>query len=111
VTGEDRRLAALAAVFVPARAAETLGRLATPCAREAIALAARLAAAGRRERLDELSSALAPDDARAPSAWDPIASRERGRVAALVRAIAAGLPLPPEVSPALVRLCRERLAR
>jgi hypothetical protein len=110
VTEEDRRLAALAATFVP-RPAETLERLATPGALQAIELAARLAAAGRRERLDALAAALAPRHARVRSACDRIASRERGPVAALVRSVAAGLPPPRDVSPALIRLCRERLGR
>jgi hypothetical protein len=111
VTEEDRRLATLVALFAPARAAEMLARLGTPGTRDASAHAARLVAAGRRERLEELSAVLCPDESTARPSSERIASLERGRVATIVRAVAAGVTPPGDVSPALVRLCRERLGR
>jgi hypothetical protein len=111
VTADDRRLAALAALFAPARAAALLGRRSSG-ADEVAALAGRLAAIDRRARLEEASLALAPqEESRAPEASEEIALRERRRVAGVLRSLATGVAVPPEVSPALVRLCRERLGR
>jgi len=107
VTGGVRRLCALAALFAPERAGALVGRLAgaTPDgAREA----GRLVASARRERLRALAEALTlalpgPDA-------EALAASERPAVAAVLRAVAAGLPAGV-ASPALVRLCRERLGR
>jgi hypothetical protein len=111
VTEADRALAALAAVFAPARARELLARLAAPGGGEPAALAAGLAAAPRAERLARLSAALAPGDASARADDEAVAAAERRPVAACVRLVAAGAPPPPGASPVLVRLCRERLRR
>jgi len=106
----DRRLATLAAVFAPERAAALLERLGTPGAGEASAHAARLAAAPRPERLQALSRALAADSAVRARA-EAAARLERTRVASLIRALASGTAALDAPSPFVLRLCRERLGR
>ncbi len=108
MNARDRRLAALAAVFAPARAAQLLARLGTPGSDETAAIAAELAACPRRERLAALAAALGPES-RPP---EPLAHQaERPRVAALLRELELnGNPPGPPAAPALLRLCRERLA-
>lgn len=104
---EDRRVAALAALFARDRASALAARLPAAIAAEAVHEAARLAAAPRRERLDALGAAVAPppDAGRNGTA----ARLERPAIARVLRAIADGIP--ETRSPLLVRLCRERLGR
>jgi hypothetical protein len=105
VTEADRVLAALAAALAPAAAPALLARLAAPGAPGAAGLARRLAGRGRGERLAALASALAAAAEAVPPGG---ATGERPRVAALLVALRAGAA-PTCRSPALVRLCRERL--
>jgi hypothetical protein len=116
VTPADRRLAALAAIFVPQHGARVLARISGPGAAVASAAAERLAGATRGERLAFLADALTrevPAGARHEAAR--LVSRERPAVAAVALAL-----LPPELRagsrppllprappPLLVRLCRE----
>jgi hypothetical protein len=113
VTDQDGRLAALAALFAPAFASNLLLRLGTPGAREASAGAQRLVAAPRRERLQALSAALAPDERALAASSEAAASVERRAVAAVVRAVGAGEvdAGAARVCPLLLRLCRERIGR
>lgn len=110
MTDADLRVATLAALFAPASAAALLGRLGGPGAACAVDHAARLALAPRRVRLDALAAALFADAPAARAAAEATSRLERPRVAALLRALASGAPTP-EVAPALLRLCRERLGR
>lgn len=110
MTSHERRLAALAAVFAPGRAEALLRRSAGPASAEAIAFAVGLAAAPRRERLEALARALAPDGAGVRAQAHRVAQLERPRVAALLRALGEG-ESPGEALPLLVRLCRERIGR
>jgi hypothetical protein len=109
---DDLRVATLAALLAPARAPGLLARLGTPGARDASAHAQRLLAAPRPERLQALSAALAPGR-EARGRTEALASLERERVAALLRALGAdgAHPGPAPGSPLLLRLCRERLGR
>lgn len=75
MTPARRRLVALAAALVPARAAALLGRLGDADAAEAGALAAALAQAPRRARLSALVAALPPLPAR--RAGHPLLARLR----------------------------------
>ena len=109
MTARERTLAALAAAFAPDRARALVSRVAEPHAAELSAHGARLAARDRRERVAELSAALAALEL-AGAARTPIA-RERGSVSGVLGAVHAGGALPPGVRPAMVRLCRERLVR
>jgi hypothetical protein len=109
VTARERTLAALAAAFAPDRARALVSRVAEPHAAELSAHGARLAARDRRERVAELSAALAALEL-AGADPAPIA-RERGAVSGVLGAVHAGGALPPGVRPAMVRLCRERLVR
>jgi hypothetical protein len=115
VTERDRLLATLTALFVPERAAAMLAHLAAPGALEASAHAASVATLPRRERLQALSAALSaalsPDVAAATARADAVASSERSRIGAIVRAVAAGSFAPGAVSPIVLRLVRERLGR
>ncbi len=111
MTEADRRVATLAAVLAPERAAAILARLRTPEAAEASAHAVRLAAAPRRERLQALSRALAPDPAALRARADAAARAERSRVASLMRALAAGTAGTDGPSAIILRLCREKLGR
>jgi hypothetical protein len=109
MTPRERTLAALAALFAPARAAALAARIGSPAARDVAAHAARLAAAPRRERLSSLAAALATDQvAGARSRIDP-ASLERPAVACTMADIRSGGDAP-RASAALVRLCREQMA-
>jgi hypothetical protein len=104
------RLATLAALFAPGSASSLLARLDRASASAALAHAVRLAAAPRAERLAALAAALANDgDFRARAA--AAASRERPALAARLRRLGEGLPPEEIASPALRRLCRERLGR
>jgi hypothetical protein len=107
VTSRER-VATLAALFAPDRAAAILGRLSAADAPEAVARAAALATAPRRERLLALSAALAREGEDAPAHHTAAAALERPRVAAVLRRVAAGGDV---ASPLLRRLCRERLGR
>lgn len=76
-------LAALAAAFLPSRAAAILARHPDPAlAREA----ARIATLARQERLAALAEALEARPRLAPGARERAAAHERPRVAACVRA-------------------------
>lgn len=110
MTPRTRRVAALAAVFAPSRAGALLRRVAEPDAADAIAGAAAVVRAARRERLRALAGALASDPAEDRARAEVAAAAERPRTAALVRALARGEP-SPAASPALVRLCREAIGR
>ena len=118
MTPETRKLAALVAVFLPARAASLLRWLATADAEEASAWANRLAKAPRAERLVALAESVARPRAVAESVVEAWITRERPRVAGAIRSL-----LPPDlrkaaarpaqgrpVSPLLARLCAERVA-
>jgi hypothetical protein len=104
--GADARLAALAALFAPHHAAALLARAAGAPGGEA----ARLAAAPRRDRLAALASSTATDPATARARAEAAAAVERPRIAGLLRVVAAG-GNAPAVAAALLRLCRERIAR
>lgn len=106
----DLRVATLAALFAPAAAPRLLGRVAGAEHAAAIRQASQLAGAPRRERLDALAAVLSPDPVATRDAAEAAARRERPRVAALLRALAEGVPTP-ELPPALLRLCRERIGR
>ena len=110
MTARVRPVAALAAVFAPARAGALLARLAEPDAADALDGAAGLAAAPRRERLRALAGALASDPAERRTHAEAAAAAEQPRIAALLRALAAGGPTEG-ASPALLRLCREAIDR
>ena len=109
MTAADRRLVALAAVFVPSRARQVLSRLGAPGAGETVAAAGSLSAAGRQVRLRALSVAVPPDPGTGPAgAW---ADAERSRIARILHALAAGtIPPGPPPSPIVLRLCRARLS-
>jgi len=110
LTPGDRRLAALAALFAPGRAAALLARRGDPDAARGVEHAARLASASRRDRLSSLAAAIAAD-AEPAHAWAVgAASLERPRVGALLRALASGASVTGASAP-LVRLCRERMGR
>jgi hypothetical protein len=102
----DRRLAALAALFAPDRARALLARLDDSGGSALLAAAEALAHAPRRDRLAALGAAI-PAPAR-DDAWRDLLSRERGRVAVVLAAVAeqAGATQAPTV---LLRLCIERL--
>jgi type III secretion system YscQ/HrcQ family protein len=103
MTPGDRRLAALAAALAKGRAAELLARGAgQACAAEA----ARLSGLSRAERIGALAASLGGQ----PRTFAAVGrtSRERPRIAALVRAIASGAPPREGVSPLLARLAREQ---
>ena len=102
----DRLLAALAAAFAPDRAVALLARLGSADAGSARAHAERLAPASRVERLAAVAAALAAVHAVAPARTS--AAPERARVEGVLLALRRGL-VPAKVSPALVRICRERL--
>jgi hypothetical protein len=109
VTPPDRLLCALVATFAPERAAAVAGRLAPCAAPSAVAHAVWLAATPRRQRLAALSSALTAS--RGSSAGEPrdvAGSFERRAVASVLATVRGGGEAPLGVSPALVRLCRER---
>jgi predicted protein tyrosine phosphatase len=109
VTGADRRLAIVAAAVAGPRAATLLARLQGPGAAAAAALAGRLGAAPRAERLRALAEELAPDPREVRARADAAASLERAAVARLLAALPAGAEAGR--APALlVRLCRERVA-
>jgi hypothetical protein len=107
VNAGDQRVAILAALFAPQRSSALLARLGTG-SEDAIALATRLAAAPRPERLRALADALAADGPALPLPASAVASAERPRVAALIQAIADGREVV-RAAPVLVHLCRERL--
>ncbi|HEX9307005.1 MAG TPA: hypothetical protein VF894_05905 [Anaeromyxobacter sp.] len=109
MTEADRRLVALAAALAQDRAGPLLSRLATPGASDAVAHAQRLARSTRRERLQALAAALATDHRPARSLAEELAALERPRLARLLRSVAAGTPDAGGASPALLRLCRERI--
>ncbi|MGC3997848.1 MAG: hypothetical protein QM767_10300 [Anaeromyxobacter sp.] len=97
---EDRRLAALLAALLPARAAAVLARGPGAAAQEA----ARLAGLPRQDRLAALERALEREGAADPAAT---AALERPRMAAALAELARGGGA--ELPPVLVRLLRERL--
>lgn len=109
-TPADHRVAALAAVFAPERAAAFASRLAGPAAARVAAEAEELIRAGRRERLTALARALAPPTTGRVATESPTARPEAPRIAALLLALCAGEPTG-DAHPLLVRACRERLAR
>jgi hypothetical protein len=107
MTPADRLLACLAAAMAPQRATALLSRLGSAGAGPALAHGERLALAGRGDRLAALAAALASAHAAAPARQPPTA--ERAPVAGVLLALRSGLAPPVAVSPALARLCRERL--
>jgi hypothetical protein len=104
VTGADRRLAALAALFAPEDASALLAGLGEPFADDVARRVARLAEAPRQERLAALGAALASDGPDPAGA----AGGERPRVAAALRRVASGSATEAR---ALRRLVAERVAR
>lgn len=106
----DVTVATLAALFVPGTAGTLLARRAGGEAAAAVRHASQLAGAPRRVRLDALTAALSSSPSAPRAAAEAAARAERPRVAALLRALAEGVP-SPELHPALLRLCRERLGR
>ncbi len=110
MTASIRQVAALAAVFSPANAGALLARMAERDAAVALDGDAALSAAPRRDRLRALAGALASDPAECRARAEAAAAVERPRVAALMRALAAGGPADA-ASPALLRLCREAIGR
>lgn len=108
MTGPDRRLAVVAAALAGGRSAALLARLASPAQREVLALAARLAAVPRAERLRALAAELAPDPREVRARADAAASEERGPVARLLAALPGGSQ--GRGAAPLVRLCRERIS-
>jgi hypothetical protein len=107
---QGRRLAALVAVLAPKRAGALLSRLGGPAEPDVMQRALRLATLSRRERLQALAECVAPDAAAVRSATAAAASRERARVSAFMRALAAG-GTAPSAGQLLTRLCRERICR
>jgi hypothetical protein len=106
VTALERRVATLAAVFTPGRAAAMLTRL--DGAGAAAAHALQLSAMPRRERLEALSAALTRDRAEVRARADATASLERTLIAGVVRALADGRACEG-ASRLVLRLCRERI--
>lgn len=107
MTPGERLLASLAVAMAPDRAAPLLSRLGSAGARLVRAHAERLVPAPRGERLAALAAALAAAHA---AAARPPPPAERARVAEVLLALRSGHLPGPAVSPALARLCRERLA-
>jgi hypothetical protein len=110
LTLRERRLAALAAAFAGARAPALLSRVSGPRAVAGVEDAGRLAAGPRHERLAALSGAMSIEPGRDEATAEAAAALERPRVAALLRALGSGSPVP-QASPPLLRLCRERIGR
>jgi hypothetical protein len=110
MTEADRRLAALAAAVARERAAGLLARHGAPGAADAAAHARTLADAPRADRLRALAAALAGGGAAPAHHRAEAADQERPRVAAILAAVATGVP-GAGAAALLVRLCRERLAR
>lgn len=110
MTPGERRLASLAGLFAPDRAGALLGRVRGAGAAETIEHAERLAAAPRRERLQALAAAMTSDVRSARARAEDAAMLERPRIAALLRALAAG-ESSRSAAPVLVRICRERIGR
>ncbi|HEY7726513.1 MAG TPA: hypothetical protein VH880_14345 [Anaeromyxobacteraceae bacterium] len=109
MTGAER-LAALAALFAPDRAAELAARLEPPEGGPARTRVLELLAATRAARLEALASALAGPSAAARRALAAsLAAFERPRVARGLRAVAAGGG--GGLVPAFARLIEERLSR
>lgn len=106
----DRRLGALAALFAPGRARALAARASDPGALASLEDSARLATAPRRERLAALATAVSADPGASRACAEAAAALERPRVAAVLRALGSGTPAP-DVSPPLLRLCRERVGR
>jgi hypothetical protein len=106
----ERRLAALAALFTPGRAAVLLGRVRAAGASGTVAHAERLAAATRRERLQALAAAMTVETESARARAEDAAELERPRIAALLRGLEAGAT-SPAASAVLLRICRERIGR
>lgn len=104
----DRRLLALAAVFVPTRAAALLSRLATDeveGAREP-----KDFPAARRDRLEALSDQVAPRPAgEVAAALDAVIAAERARTARRAGSLCGGTP--DRAALALRRLVLEGLVR
>jgi hypothetical protein len=109
VSAADRLLASLAAAIAPQRAAALLARLGSADAGQARAHAERLVPATRAERLSAVAAALAA--VHAGTSRRPSPSGERTRIGNLLLTLGRGLVLADPVSPALVRICRERLGR
>jgi hypothetical protein len=103
VTPGDRRLVALAAALLPDRARALLGRAPASAAAEE---GGRLAALPGPERLAALAAALHVH--RAPARAALVTAAERATVGAHLAALARG-EVPSGVTPALLRLLRERL--
>lgn len=113
LSAEDRRLLALVAVFAPARATALLSRVETAGIGSLLERAAHAAAAPRRERLEALAASLEPAGPRlAPrESVETVATGERTRVAAQLRALAERRALGPAATTrTLQRLLDERLA-
>lgn len=109
MTDRERRLAVFAAAFAGPRAGPLLRRLVMPGAADAVALAERLAAAPRRDRLAALAAELAPDPRTLRERAAAAAAEERGAIARVFATLAAGTGLGRDAS-IIARLCRERVS-
>lgn len=108
MTAAERRLAATAACLAGARGASLLARGPATAAQ---AEASRLAGLPRGERLHALAAVLGWTSPEALGARArEVAGRERPRTAALISRLGQGGAPGPGISPALVRLVRERLS-
>lgn len=104
----DRRLLALAAVFTPRSASALLSRLEPLDAGRMSAAAAATATTSRRARLEALALQLPHVQGReVAAATEELAAPERPPTAAALRA-AVGGTVPRGVTPAFLRLVRER---
>ncbi|BDG08943.1 hypothetical protein [Anaeromyxobacter paludicola] len=103
----DRRLAALAAAFLPAPRA-ALSRLTPAAASPVREEAERLASAGRGHTLLALRRAFAPPAPPAAATVEAAAGRERGGLAALLGRAAHSAP--GAAAHPLARLCRDHLS-
>jgi hypothetical protein len=105
---EDRRVATLAALFAPDRAASLLARLAPPADVDAVSYAVRLAGVSRRDRIEALTVVLSVDATALRARADAAASTERARLATILKALGMG-GAAPRAAALVLRLCRERI--
>ena len=112
INPDDRKLLALVAVFVPGRAERLLSRLGLSGTEPLRAEGVRIATAPRRARLLALAESIAITGAPLAEFAEALASGERPRTAAALRgwsAVDRRGPLGDAISPALLRLLKERL--
>ncbi len=110
MTPQDRRLAVLAAAFVPGSAGKLLRLLSCPEAAGLRPHVQALAAGARAERLAALAAVLSEGTTECRAALRKAAGAERPRAARLLLSLAGSQASATDgpCSPALVRLCRER---